>query len=124
MADSRPLIAALLAGLAAACSGGEGAPVPEGSNVACAVAGAADFVDECVVEQVHEGGGDVFVIHHTDGGFRRLVVLPSGGLIAADGADQAVVSEEQGLLAVTLGQDRYRIPRALLAGEGQDTDGE
>ena len=51
------------------------------------------------------------MLHHPDGSFRRLVVLPSGGLIAADGADQAVVSEEQGMFAVTLGQDRYRIPQ-------------
>ncbi len=124
MADLRPVIAALLAGLVAACSGGDAAPVPEGESLACALGGAGDFAEDCVLERVHEGGADVLVIHHPDGGFRRLIVLPSGGLIAADGADQAQVSEEQGNLVVSLGQDRYRIPQALLAGEGASPDAE
>ena len=77
------------------------------------------MADSCVVERVHENGSDILVIHHPDGGFRRLIVLPSGSLIAADGADQAVVSQEQQHLAVTLGQDRYRIPQTMVAGNAQ-----
>lgn len=124
MADRRPLIAALLAGLAAACSGGEGAPVPEGESLACALGGAADFAQDCLLERVREGGADILVLHHPDGGFRRLIVLPSGGLIAADGADQAQVSEGQDGFSVALGQDRYHIPQALVAGDGANADAE
>lgn len=119
MADRRQVLASLLSGLATACSAG-GEPPPAGDAIACALARAQDLADSCVVERVHENGSEILVIHHPDGGFRRLIVLPSGSLIAADGADQAVVSEEQQQLAVTLGQDRYRIPQALLvAGNAQ-----
>lgn len=93
--------------------------MPEGEAVACAVAGAPDFAEDCLVEREHENGADVLVLHHPDGSFRRLAVLPSGGLIAADGADQAVVIEEQGMFAVTMGQDRYRIPQASVASNAQ-----
>lgn len=119
MADSRPLLAVLLAGLAAACSGGGAAPVPDGDTVACAVGGAADFAEGCLVERVHEAGSDILVLHHPDGGFRRLIVLPSGGLIAADGAATAEVTEQQGVFEVTLEQDRYRVPQALVARNAQ-----
>lgn len=115
MAVNRPLLAVLLAGLATACSGAGGEPAPEGDTVACAVAGAADFAEDCVVERVHEAGSDILVLHHPDGGFRRLIVLPSGGLIAADGAATAEVIEQQGMFEVTLEQDRYRLPQALVA---------
>lgn len=93
--------------------------MPEGDAIACAVAGAADLAQDCVVERVHEAGADILVLHHPDGGFRRLIVLPSGGLIAADGAAQAQVEQQQGVFTVTLGQDRYRIPQALVAGHAQ-----
>ena len=119
MVDCRPLLAALLAGLATACSGGGAAPVPEGDALACAVAGAADFTDECVVERVHEAGADILVLHHPDGAFRRLIVLPSGGLIAADGAAQAQVIDGDGAFEVTIEQDRYRVAKALVAGNAQ-----
>lgn len=109
----------LLAGLAAACSGGGGEPVPQGETVACAVAGAVDFAENCVIERVHEAGSDILVLHHPDGGFRRLIVLPSGGLIAADGAAQAEVTEQQGVFEVTLEQDRYRVPQDLVARDAQ-----
>lgn len=93
--------------------------MPEGDAVACAVAGATDFAEDCVVERVHEGGADILVLHHPDGGFRRLIVLPSGGLIAADGAATADVGEQNGVFEVTIEQDRYRVPQSLVAGNAQ-----
>lgn len=119
MADLRLPLALVLAGLAGACSGSGAEPAPDGETVACAVGEAHDLTEDCILERVHENGADMLVLHHPDGGFRRLIVLPSGGLIAADGADQAQVSVEQGIFAVSLGQDRYRIPQTMVAESAQ-----
>ena len=50
------------------------------------------------------------MIHHPDGGFRRLALAEGGGLIAADGADEAMVAVTDGIAEVTLAGSRYRLP--------------
>lgn len=97
--------------LLAAC-GGEVSPPPQGEAVDCAIGAGADYASVCTLEQV---GGDI-IIHHPDGGFRRLIRDPaSGALRLRDGADDLIPQEGDAAgLAFSVGPDRYRIPRALL----------
>jgi hypothetical protein len=120
VADCRRLLAVGLALMLAACSDSEAAPEAEGDTVACAVGGAAELAEDCVIEKVRAEGATNLIIHHPDGGFRRFIVLPGEtGLIAADGADAATVVEQDGAFAVTVGQDRYVVPQALIAADAQ-----
>lgn len=67
-----------------------------------------------MVERVGTGKAAQLVVHHPDGGFRRLVVGTDGeGFMSADGADAATSTSAQGAIEVTIGQDRYRIPSSL-----------
>jgi hypothetical protein len=67
------------------------------------------------VERVQGPEGTTLTIHHPDGGFRRLLVATDGrGVIAADGADQAVVSVvADNRIEVALAGDRYRLPATV-----------
>lgn len=71
----------------------------------------------CLVEQDQGPDGVVLTLRHPDGRFRRLLVARDGrGVIAADGAEQAVVTvtgEKQ--IDVALGGDRYRLPATVAA---------
>ncbi|MDF8333921.1 hypothetical protein [Novosphingobium cyanobacteriorum] len=100
-----PLLAVLLA---AACSKPAGDPQPVMRQIDCALAGSQAFTPDCRVEQA----GSVLVVHHKDGGFRRLQKVDDGrGVIVADGVEQARVAWiPDGRLEVTVGQDRYRFP--------------
>ncbi|WP_017664659.1 hypothetical protein [Porphyrobacter sp. AAP82] len=84
--------------------------MPAGNTIACAIGTAADFAAVCTLERV--AGGQQIVIHHPDGGFRRLSLDPATGTLAAlDGAEPVVIEQGQGVLQVAVGPDRYRIPR-------------
>lgn len=88
-----------------------------GEAVECALGGAAAFAPACTFER--EGGADDrFVVHHPGGSFRRLRYdAATRAVAAADGADKArAEAAEEGHVAFAVGADRYRIPRALLAG--------
>ncbi len=92
----------------AACSGES--PAPAGENVECAIGEGADFAADCTLERV--AGGQEIVIHHPDGGFRRLRFDAATGTLAPlDGAEPLVIEEGQGVLQFAIGPDRYRIPR-------------
>ncbi len=119
VADCRWMLALGFAVLLAGCSGTDAAPEPEGDSVACAVGGVTYFADDCTLEMVRAEGATNLVIHHPDGAFRRFIVLPSGGLIAADGAEPAQVTEQPESFAVTVGQDRYVVPRLLIVVDAQ-----
>lgn len=99
--------------LLAACSGAE-SPPPPGDTVDCAIGAGADFSPVCTLEQV--AGTAQIVLHHPDGGFRRLTRDPATGALAPlDGAEPLVsVADDAQALQFAIGQDRYRIPRALL----------
>ena len=84
----------------AAC--GKPAPDVSGTAIDCAVDRAADFVRTCTAERV----GDAIVVRRPDGGFRRIVRTAEGA--ATDGADP-VMQAADGTL--TIGDDRYRLPR-------------
>ena len=59
--------------------------------------------------------GLVLVLHHPDGGFRRLLVTTDGrGVVAADGSEQASVAVVgPGMIEVAIGEDRYRLPATV-----------
>ncbi len=97
--------------LVAACSdpgeSGEPAPTPTGETIACAIGDPPAFDEECVVERV----GEDIVVHHPDGGFRRLKLDPDGaGLIAADGAEPSKQRIMGNWLILQIGPHSYRFP--------------
>lgn len=85
------------------------------ASVPCALAGKAVFTQNCTVERTVSGDGLALVIHHPDGGFRRLLVTTDGrGVVTADGADQAAVSiVDPSTIEVSIGEDRYRLPATV-----------
>lgn len=107
--------------LAAAVAGCSGKPVPQAEgdaaadgaakvSVACALSGAKVFKDDCTIERVRQKEGDVLVLHHPDGGFRRLVMLDGNHFAAADGADAVFSDPEGNKVEVTVGNDHYLLP--------------
>jgi hypothetical protein len=106
---SSPLALLLLAGCGAAES-----PPPPGDKVDCAIGAGADLSPVCTLEQV--AGTPDIVIHHPDGGFRRLTRDPAtGGLVPLDGAEPLVPAHGAGgKLSFTVGADRYSIAPELL----------
>ena len=93
----------------------ETSPPPPGALVDCAIGAGAELSPVCTLEEV--AGTNEIVIHHPDGGFRRLSRDPATGALAAlDGADP-VVPLPSGSVAVqfAVGADRYSIPDELIA---------
>jgi hypothetical protein len=91
------------------------AKAAENGAIDCAVGGAASFKRNCVVEREITEGELVLTIRHEDGGFRRLRVPKDGrGVVAADGAEPAVVQTlSSSAIEVTVGGDRYRLPATV-----------
>ena len=84
-----------------------GAPV---ERVACA-RGDAPLASDCIVERTGESDGALLVIHHPDGGFRKLR-RRGNAVEAVDGAASAMVQRQGDMLEVRVGEDRYRLPIA------------
>ena len=84
----------------------------EAGLIDCAVEGGAEFDRVCTIERVSGPDGTTLVLHHPSGGFRRLLVATDGrGVVAADGAEPALVSILAGdRIEVAIGGDRYRLP--------------
>lgn len=100
--------AALALGLLAGC--GDASPAPEGEKIECAIGLGAAFDKVCTLERV--AGRNEIVLHHPDGGFRRLTTDPaSGAPVPVDGAEPAVIEEAEGAFQIAVGPDRYRITR-------------
>jgi hypothetical protein len=74
----------------------------------------AELTPVCTLERVT--GSDALVLHHPDGGFRRVSRDPAtNALTALDGAEPLVPQPRNGdAVAFTIGADRYRVPLALL----------
>ena len=88
----------------------------EGADrIECALAGATGFERACTVERAAGAEGLTLTIRSPDGGFRRLLVTKDGsGVVAADGADPALVSVVAGnRIEVALAGDRYRLPATV-----------
>ncbi|WP_242137167.1 hypothetical protein [Sphingomonas sp. TREG-RG-20F-R18-01] len=84
-------------------------------TVFCAHGGTSQLVRACTIERMQTQSGVVLTLRHADGAFRRLLVTHDGrGVIAADGAQQAVVRVlGAGEVEVGVGGDRYRLPEAV-----------
>ena len=109
--------------LLAACSSGdeaqagsssaakaEAAAIAEDTTVACALAGAKTFGRTCTRDISRDDVGEVWIVRHPDGGFRRFVEQADGSLAPADGADAARAMRVGGMIELAIGGDRYRIP--------------
>lgn len=84
-------------------------------EIVCARAGSNDFARACTVDRADSEAGLMLTLRHPDGAFRRLLVTSDGrGVVAADGAEKAVVKViGTGEIEVTLGGDRYRLPATV-----------
>lgn len=110
---TRSALALLPFVLLAAC----GDPAPDADAVAksetiwCGLDGATELKRDCALERGMDSGRAVFVVHHPDGKFRRLLASNDGqNLLAADGADQSQSALKQDRWEVILGDDRYVVP--------------
>ena len=102
---------ALLLSLSACSKGSDAGRDTAGAMIQCAVGEAQHFAPVCTLERTRDKAGDVLIVRHPNGGFRRFTVLPEGkGLASADGADVAVQQLSGDLLEVRVGADRYRFP--------------
>ena len=85
--------------------------VPGEETVACAIGPGSDFASRCPVERATSEDGNVLVVRHPGGGFRRFLLDEKGaGLTALDGADVARGELQGGMLVLSVGEDRYRFP--------------
>lgn len=85
-------------------------------KVECALAGSADFSRSCTTERVSGAEGQMLVVRHPDGGFRRFKILTDGrGLLPADGIDPdfKIKVLANGMIEVRSGDDTYRLPAAI-----------
>ena len=101
-----------------ACSQGEAQPqANDGAlRIECAQGEGSTFGPDCLVEKVVGEEGPEFVVRHQNGAFRRFrIAQDRHGMIAVDGADEAVstVSGEPPVMEVAVGPDRYRFPADL-----------
>lgn len=89
----------------------------DGGRIACAVDGAASVTRDCTMERLSGREGTTLTIRHPSGSFRRLLVATDGrGVVAADGADPALVSViGQGRIEVAIAGDRYQLPATVKA---------
>lgn len=87
----------------------------DSGNIVCAPAGSRDFARTCTIDRVQSDAGLVLTVRHPSGAFHRLLVTRDGrGVIAADGAEKAVVTViGTGEIEVVLGGDRYRLPATV-----------
>lgn len=65
------------------------------------------------MERVRQDDESFVIVRHPDGAFRRFETgVPGRGLVVADGAQQAVVTDRGTFVEVRVGSDRYHLPVA------------
>ncbi|HMO76549.1 MAG TPA: hypothetical protein PKD99_11420 [Sphingopyxis sp.] len=81
-------------------------------RIDCALEGAKLFDRTCTVEEMSGEAGTILVVGRGDVGYRRLQITTDGrGVVSADGAEPATVTIiGEGMIEVTVGNDRYRLP--------------
>lgn len=91
------------------------AEAADDGRINCALDGADALARVCTLDREQGSGGLVLVARHPDGGFRRLQVTTDGrGVIAADGAEPAVVAiAGRDEIEVAIGDDHYRLPATI-----------
>lgn len=109
----RSLVILSLGLIAAGCSG-EASPSPEGQVIDCAIGVGVDMGPDCIGEQL--AGGEIFVIHHPDGSFRRFEMLPDdAGIGLAAGAGVLSQEREGDKLLISVDDAKYLLPIASTA---------
>lgn len=106
----------------AACGSKSGDSGSVGAEqISCAVDGQAQFAPVCSVQQSTGELGTILTVSSPSGSFRRLLVARDGrGILAADGAEAATVTLlGEGLIEITLGADRYRMPATIKSFQGK-----
>jgi hypothetical protein len=80
-------------------------------KIECALDEGADFTRACETELITGPDGDILVIRHPDGGFRRFRFVPGRGVEPAEGFDPTTVTTiGTSMIEVNSGGDRYRLP--------------
>ncbi len=85
-------------------------------KIECALAGSTSFNRNCSTERVSGAEGQLLVVRHPDGGFRRFKILTDGrGLTPADGVDPdfKLTVMGDGMIEVRSSEDIYRLPAAI-----------
>lgn len=87
-------------------------------RILCAVEDGGGFRRACIVERLSGPEGTSLTLRHPSGGFRRLLVTDDGrGVVAADGADPALVSiAPDNRIEVSIAGDRYILPATIKNG--------
>jgi hypothetical protein len=93
-------------------------------KIECALAGSDSFERTCTTERIAGTDGQILVIRHADGGFRRFKILTDGrGLSPADGFDETKIALiENGMIEVSSGDDKYRLPAQIKGQEAKTAD--
>ncbi len=104
-------------GLVAACDEAAedmAATMPD-NRIECRIGASNSFERHCTLEQAEEERGKAIVVRKPDGGFRRLLITDDGrGVVAADGAEPAVVNIiDDGRIDVAIGGDNFRLPATI-----------
>jgi hypothetical protein len=83
-----------------------------GDVIACQPPGAVTMSPVCGLEAMTTPDGTVLTVRHPDGSFRRLLQVKDGrGVIAADGAEPAMVkSAGNKTIEVAIGGAIYQLP--------------
>jgi hypothetical protein len=88
------------------------AQAQDDGKIDCALAEATKFMRVCTTERISGPDGQILVIRHPNGGFRRFKVLTDGrGLTPAEGADPTKISIlDSGKIELSSGDDLYHLP--------------
>jgi len=85
-------------------------------KIECALADVTDFTRVCETELITGPDGDILVIRHPDGGFRRFKFVPGRGVEPAEGFDITTVTTiGADMIEVNSAGDRYRLPAKVKA---------
>lgn len=110
------VIASAFVLLVAGCDNAQQAsavPVAGTTMIDCSLNGAGGFGRDCSMERVEQDGDSFIIVRHPDGAFRRFDLgVPGRGLVTADGAQQAEVTNRGGYVEVRVDSDRYHLPVA------------
>jgi hypothetical protein len=89
------------------------ADAADDGRIVCATRSSA-FSRQCTLDRSMTAQGLILTVHRPDGGFRRLLVKPGYGVVAADGAEEAKVTiVGANEIEVAIGGDRYRLPATV-----------
>lgn len=100
---------------AVAIERGEEARALAEGRIPCALGGGTAFDLTCTIDRHQTQDGLILTIRHPGGGFHRLRVATDGrGVVAADGAVEAVVSIiDKDAIEVKIANARYRLPATI-----------